>query len=518
MVLLSGSQAGKGGGQPQQQEEEEAGRDLPWGGSGDPLPQLLAAVSWPALEEEDYEELSDFSDLPDTRSIASDDSFYPPDVECWGAAGQQEGEKESSSEQSTPEPLSFFCACCSNNVVVLRALLCQGVTAQEACETDKNQRTGLLVACYQGYVDIVVALAQCPWIDINWQDSEGNTALITAAQAGHITITNYLLNYFPGLDMERRNVHGFTALMKAAMQGRTNCVGALMLAGADIYATDPSRGMTPRDWACFTGRHDTAFLMQKLMARPCPEQLSDRYKPEWPKLKELLAKAAEPKGCVERLSECVRSALTFNWYRDPEEDGALDHMVRMTTSLSSPFVAVSCKTLCPESPPCVGKRRFAVQEIIRRQRAREMQAQDKSHITSYEKLFQSSRITMIPTKKERRPSLQPGGVSLPQGANGAAARKSSLLPLHLMRRSSVRPGFVIPKVRLTKAPPPTYHPEKVKRGGSVKDSTHLQVPKWRYKEAKEERRKAEVEEKRKAEEVQKQKRSQGRFRQKRTFT
>lgn len=49
--------------------------------------------------------------------------------------------------------------------------------------------------------------------------------------AGHATITNYLLNYFPGLDLERRNVFGFTALMKAAMQGRTECIRALMLAG-----------------------------------------------------------------------------------------------------------------------------------------------------------------------------------------------------------------------------------------------------------------------------------------------
>lgn len=44
-------------------------------------------------------------------------------------------------------------------------------------------------------------------------------------------ICYYLLNYFPGLDIERRNCHGFTALMKAAMQGRTECVRALMLTG-----------------------------------------------------------------------------------------------------------------------------------------------------------------------------------------------------------------------------------------------------------------------------------------------
>lgn len=50
---------------------------------------------------------------------------------------------------------------------------------------------------------------------------------------GHSMITNYLLNYFPGLDLERRNCHGFTAVMKAAMQGRAECVRALMMTGTE---------------------------------------------------------------------------------------------------------------------------------------------------------------------------------------------------------------------------------------------------------------------------------------------
>ncbi|XP_030045928.1 ankyrin repeat domain-containing protein 33B [Microcaecilia unicolor] len=492
MVLLSGSWAETGDSRSLQQEDTR--ENLLWLGSGDPQP----------AEEERYEGLKDFSDLAGSRSTPSNDSFNPPDA----AAGEEEKE-ESSGGRSSPEPVSLFRACCcSDNAVVLRALLRQGViTAQEARETDRNKRTGLHIACYQGYVDIVIALAQCPHVDVNWQDNEGNTALITAAQAGHITITNYLLNYFPGLDLERRNVHGFTALMKSAMQGRNDCVRALMLAGADIYATDPNRGMTPREWAQFTGRYDTAFLMKKLINRPCPEQFCDHYKPEWAKMKELLAKGAEAKGCVKRFSECVRSVLTFSWYRDPEDDGALDHMVRMTTSLSSPFTAVACKTVCPESPPCVGKRRFAVQEILKKQRACEMQVQEKKHITSYENLFQNSQITAIPKKKERRSSFQSGVLPLPQGTNMTIIRRASLIPLHLMKKSSVRPGFVIPIVRINKAPPLTYRPEKIKRRDSVKDNTYLQIPKWRYKEVKQERKKAE-EEYRKSEMAQRQKQKQ----------
>ena len=54
---------------------------------------------------------------------------------------------------------------------------------------------------------------------------------VSLRSAGYWYIANYLLDYFPGMDMERRNCHGFTALMKAAMQGRAECVRVLMLSG-----------------------------------------------------------------------------------------------------------------------------------------------------------------------------------------------------------------------------------------------------------------------------------------------
>lgn len=59
------------------------------------------------------------------------------------------------------------------------------------------------------------------------------TSVRPSVLQGHITITNYLLNYYSGLDVERRNCHGFTALMKAAMQGRVECVRSLMMAGEE---------------------------------------------------------------------------------------------------------------------------------------------------------------------------------------------------------------------------------------------------------------------------------------------
>ncbi|XP_029935110.1 ankyrin repeat domain-containing protein 33B isoform X2 [Myripristis murdjan] len=453
-------------------------------------------------DDDEFEEV-DFEDLDDTRSIASDDSFYPPDDVF--------ADSERSLSPDSPEPLSFFQACCTNNATIVRIMIRQGVRAEDVEEADRNNRTGLLVACYQGFVDVVIALSQCPYLDVNWQDSEGNTALITAAQAGHITITNYLLNYYSALDVEKRNCHGFTALMKAAMQGRIECVRSLMMAGADLNARDFGRHLTPREWALFTGRYETAWMMSRLMSRPCPHQICDAYSLEWPQLASLVAKAQEPRGCLKRVSDTVRNVFNIANVTNPEDDGAIDHMVSVTTALGSPFIAMACRTVCPESPPCVGKRRYAVPEIIRQQLAKELSSKTADRAENNHKLFQSSRVEPV-TKgsEEHRMSLQqqnllsqPGGSSLSLVAYSSAVelRRTSLLPIHyVMRRTSVRPGLAIPKVRVSKAPAPTYQPEKVRRKSSAKDGGNLlQIPKWRYKELKEERRKAEEAERRRLE-------------------
>ncbi|XP_047585586.1 ankyrin repeat domain-containing protein 33B [Lutra lutra] len=443
----------------------------------------------------DYEEYEDFSCLPDTRSIASDDSFYPVGgEEEYGTANAE------SVPEGVPEEATLLRAACANDVGLLRALVRRGLSAEEVQETDRNGRTGLIVACYHGFVDTVVVLAECPHVDVNWQDSEGNTALITAAQAGHATVTNYLLNYFPGLDLERRNAFGFTALMKAAMQGRTECIRALMLAGADVHARDPRRGMSPQEWAAYTGRLEAVRLIQRLLERPCPEQFGEKYRPELPLPPEATLKPTGSKNCLQRLTELVRSVLTSRSRQGLEDGGVLDHMVRMTTSLYSPVVAIVCQTVCPESPPCVGKRRLAVQEILEARGSRAAHARESDKIEGSEQPFRTSQAAGVCS--EAAPQA-----SLPASQLPGAPRRASLLPLQLLRRSSVRPGVVIPRVRISKAPAPTFQPERASAKGSTKDSAHLQLPKWRYKEAKEEKRKAEEAERQRAAAAQKEKRA-----------
>lgn len=51
-----------------------------------------------------------------------------------------------------------------------------------------------------------------------------------------MTLVTLLLNYFASLDLERRDQRGLTALMKAAIRDRSDCVAALLMAGVWLHA------------------------------------------------------------------------------------------------------------------------------------------------------------------------------------------------------------------------------------------------------------------------------------------
>ncbi|MEQ2274726.1 hypothetical protein XENORESO_008725 [Xenotaenia resolanae] len=279
--------------------------------------------------------------------------------------------------------------------------------------------------------------------------------------------------------------------MKAAMQGRLECVRALMLAGSDIQARDYGRQMTPKEWALFTGRYETADLMLRLISNPCAEQFCVSFSLEWPLLEERVLKAQNPQTFCQRLKKIV-SCCPYRFYINnkvnPVNDGVLEHMVRITTGISSPFMATACHTVCPGSPPCIGKRRHAVQEILRRQRVAELKRLGPDRLNNYKRLFQNSRVLLIPRVRDRRASLQPQLLNDMAAASTVAIRRASLLPLNMLRRSSVRPSIVVPKVRLCKAPPPSFTPENPSRSSN---RNQLQIPKWDYKMKKIERRQEE---------------------------
>lgn len=99
----------------------------------------------------DYEEYEDFSSLPDTRSIASDDSFYPPggEEECGSVCAE-------SVPGDVPEAATLLRAACANDVGLLRALVRRGPSSEEVRETDRNGRVSPDRVC------VPSALLPCP--------------------------------------------------------------------------------------------------------------------------------------------------------------------------------------------------------------------------------------------------------------------------------------------------------------------------------------------------------------------
>ncbi|XP_068449799.1 photoreceptor ankyrin repeat protein [Clinocottus analis] len=410
----------------------------------------------------------------DSDSILSDDSMlpdYPPE--------ETDGQAAS----------TLYRACLLNESISLKRVLERGVTKEEVTELDINGMNGLMVACCKGFVDIVYGLHTCPFIEINHQDNEGNTALMIASQAGHVNTVMYLLNYYPDIDTEIKDCRGFTALIKAAMTGRNDVMAALLMAGAHIHAVDSTKGKCARDWALKTGRYETLLRLRRLTKRPKAEQCCESYVPEWPELQERIAKATGDKSAREKITQRIKSTFGFRFPRDPEDNGALDHMVRITTSVHSPLISTGCRPLCPTSPPEVGKRRMAVPELMKKHPAKDLEGSAVCHsngsVAHSIPMIQSAECNSITccAETERRGSI----ISL-----ASTKVTTGFISRSMARRNSVFPSGCIPKIDVIRPSNPTPKKEKKKK---KKTKGFLELPKWRYKEIKDEKKK----EKKKAE-------------------
>ncbi|KAG9269752.1 ankyrin repeat domain-containing protein 33B-like [Astyanax mexicanus] len=405
----------------------------------------------------------------DSGSLLSDDSVLP------------DYEREQDSAEGTATTL--YQACAKNQASSLRRVLERGVTEEEVMELDINGRNGLMLAVSKGFVDIVYGLNKCPHIDINHQDNDGNTALMIAAQAGFVNIQNFILNFFSGVETELRDNRGFTALIKAAIQGNNDCVASLIMAGADVTAVDGTRGKDVKEWALKTGHFETFCRLRQLASRPCAEQFCESFVPEWPDLKELVARATATKSAGQKVAHRLKSTFTFNFPHDPQENGVLDHMVRITTSIHSPLVVTGCRPLCPTSPPEIGKRRLAVPDLLAENPGKELEGQAVRHSngsissasTAVSSTSSVASLASCCSDTERRGSM----ISI--ASNGVRR----FIPRSMARRNSVFPSGCVPQIKVIKSGEPT--PKKEKKRKMTKG--YLEPPVWKYKEAKEEKKK-----------------------------
>ncbi|XP_062872081.1 photoreceptor ankyrin repeat protein [Trichomycterus rosablanca] len=417
--------------------------------------------------DEDASEVSVSGDDSDSGSVLSDDSILP-DYKL--------------EDKTAGTAKTLYQACARNEIVSLRRVLDAGVTQEDVMELDVNGRNGLMVAVSKGFVDIVYSLNQCPFLEINHRDNDGNTALMIAAQAGFVTILTYILNYFSGVDIELRDHRGFTALIKAAIQGNNDCVASLLMAGADINTVDSTRGKDVNEWALKTGHFETFNRLRLLMSRPRAEQFCESYIPEWPELKQLVDKATSPRSAGQKVAHCFKSTFTVSFPKDPQDNGVLDHMVRMTTSVHSPLVVTGCSPLCLGSPPEIGRRQLAVPELMQQKSSKELERGVMRHSNGS---ISSATPTLTSTSSASLASC----CSDPERSGSMLSLASSsmrrFVPRSMARRNSIFPTGCITNIKVTKSADST--PKKEKKRKMTKG--YLEPPVWKYKEAKLEKKK-----------------------------
>lgn len=113
-------------------------------------------------------------------------------------------------------------------------------------------------------------------VDIDFQDSEGNTALIIAAKNNFEKISKFLSTYEDQIngkraDLNKANSDGSTALIWAAFGGHYEVAKSLIFQGANVDIRD-NTGASALIWAAERGNKEVALM---LIERGCNLDFQD---------------------------------------------------------------------------------------------------------------------------------------------------------------------------------------------------------------------------------------------------
>ncbi|RSL48629.1 hypothetical protein CEP54_012835, partial [Fusarium duplospermum] len=140
----------------------------------------------------------------------------------------------------------FHSAISNSHLGVARILLASDVFDADA--TDKNGRSPLSYAAYDGYVEAVEVLLQRYKADVNSKDHELKTPLSRAVESGHEKVVELLLRD-PNIDVNSKDLTQRAPLSYAAEYGRQQIVEALLQShNIDVNTKDRNQ-RTPLSYA-----------------------------------------------------------------------------------------------------------------------------------------------------------------------------------------------------------------------------------------------------------------------------
>jgi len=111
------------------------------------------------------------------------------------------------------------------------------------------------VVFYVSYIAVGATSSEAYWLSVNFLSRFHyafrvvlcTRLLSSCVDPGHDDAVNFLLRHFRHVHIDQCNKLGFTALMKAAIQGRTRCAKLLLFAGNSLsllFTRSPHGGFT----------------------------------------------------------------------------------------------------------------------------------------------------------------------------------------------------------------------------------------------------------------------------------
>jgi uncharacterized protein len=127
--------------------------------------------------------------------------------------------------------------------------------------TDKDGRTPLMLASFNGYTEIIKALLK-KGASVNQADNNGITALMMASSGPYPDAVKLLLDNNADPNAVDKKEH-YSALMYAAAEGQVDCVKLLLAARADHLLKDID-GDDALTFARNNGHNEVVKLLQSL--------------------------------------------------------------------------------------------------------------------------------------------------------------------------------------------------------------------------------------------------------------
>ena len=172
----------------------------------------------------------------------------------------------------------FLQYCQKNELEKVRSCLNLEVDVNTVSESGGWSYSGLTIAAYKNYSELLDVLLSTPTINVNQTIDAGGvheliygrqwTALMIACCNGNSHTVSRLVEE-EGLDFNYREQHGITAAIWASGRGHTECVRVLARTGKVDWNLTDSAGRTLLYYALDWGHSDTVDILVKILVG-CP--------------------------------------------------------------------------------------------------------------------------------------------------------------------------------------------------------------------------------------------------------